>query len=159
MASIRLCILSVALWSLPLVAPEASAAGARALPKFCVEMPDLGLDPRDEAIRSAEVAGTKRSGAQRYDDPRARKYAAYVAYFNAINAGGPTVPEMEPAEKAFLGDVINFVLFRYPFEASDDFRRLASRYLSLGYFECIASAGNPAVNALALRPQARSKRW
>ncbi|WP_442583203.1 hypothetical protein ACSBOB_15105 [Mesorhizobium sp. ASY16-5R] len=114
-------------------------------------MPDLGLDPRDETIRSADVARTKSGGVQRYDDPRARKYAAYVDYFSTINAGGPPVPEMEPANKALLGDVINFVLFRYPFEASDEFRRLASRYLSLGYFDCIASAENPAVNALALR--------
>lgn len=149
--SVRLRILSIALCSMVPVASDTMAAQQRALPEFCVEMPDFGLDPRDEAIRSEGVAGTKRGGARNYDDPRARKYAAYVAYFNAINAGGPTVPTMEPAEMALLGDVINFVLFRYPFEASDDFRRLASRYLSMGYFECIASAENPTVNALALR--------
>jgi hypothetical protein len=150
-ASIGRRLLLLAFLSLPLTAFEARAAGPRAVPEFCVEMPDLGLDPRDEKIRSEDVAGTNSSGRQRYDDPRARKYAAYVDYFSAINAGGPAVPEMTPAEKALLGDVINFVLFRYPFEASEDFRRLASRYLSLGYFDCIASAENPAVNALALR--------
>lgn len=150
-ALIRLCILSVVLWSLPLLAKEAYAAEPQVLPDFCVAMPDLGLDPYDEKIRSEEVAGTKSGDTQRYDDPRAQKYAAYVAYFSAIGAGGPAVPDMEPAEKALLSDVINFVLFRYPFEASDDFRRLASQYLASGFFECIASAENPAVNALALR--------
>lgn len=150
-ASIRLCILSVVLWSLPLLAKEAYAAEPRVLPDFCVAMPDLGLDPYDEKIRPEEVVGTKSRDTRRYNDPRAQKYAAYVAYFSAIGAGGPAVPDMEPVEKALLSDVINFVLFRYPFESSDDFRRLALHYLSSGYFECIASPENPAVNAFALR--------